>query len=793
MIGPGVVIAEKYRIDRLLGEGGMGSVWVATNLVLEKRVALKVMGDAYSTRSEWKQRFFREGVAASRARHPGIVEVYDAGEHEGAPWMAMELLDGESLRERLERQRRLAPEEAVRIVTEALDALGAVHAVGIIHRDLKPDNLFLERTPKGERVKVLDFGIAKETAAVNALTAADAIIGTAHYLAPEQAKASRHVEPRTDLYAIGVILFECLSGAMPYEAATVPELIAKLYSEAPRDLGTLAPHVPQELVRVVHACLAKDPAARPSDAHALARALEGAMGRGATGPMSSPPSAWARAGIPPTAGHAPSYGAVGGHTALLDPSTSPPGASTPITAPAVTSPPVGNAGMPGPSPSGAASSPGASSPSTSPIAQWPTPSPAMPNAGFSSAPGSAALSNAALSNAALSNAALSNPGTPHAATPHAATPHAAMPSAASPPKRVWPWVVAVLLIVGVVVLVPIAMVIGLGMMAGVAYQQSARAGGGGFGGGALDFDLPHSPHVMMIADADGDGDEDVVGSIMRFSASSDPTSHFAAYDGESGRRIWISESLGTVESRASSVTAIADDAILLATSTGELRAFGLRDGRPRWHFNVGERPERFCASDPGGAILVTVDGRRTRVALTDGSARPDPGEACPRLMNDAVDAFWPHRIAEPPWTSQRDWDADVEGMSVEAIWSDGERTFAVGERATGTHVPIAAMVGRWQVDVPGVAPLLAEDDAPTAVFLASEEAFLAYTMENDAPARVTAIRLADGTRVFDAELTPSNVDPGFIQVRRDLVVVGSGSHVDVFTRADGTRRFHLGR
>ncbi|MCZ7679768.1 MAG: serine/threonine protein kinase [Sandaracinaceae bacterium] len=297
MLAPGQIVAGKYRVDRLLGRGGMGAVYVATNLVLEKQVALKVMGGGFLANPDWVQRFFREGVAASKVRHPGVVSVFDAGEHDGAPWMAMELLEGESLRERLARSGRLGVEELLPIARQVLGALAAVHAVGVVHRDLKPDNIFLERTAEGLRAKVLDFGIAKEAHAITSLTATGAIIGTAHYLAPEQARDSRVVDARTDIYAFGVILFECLSGLMPYEATTVPELIAKMYTEPPRSLAEHAPDVPASIARIVHACLAHEPSARPESAAALLEALAIAEQPGAaTGAHAwagaSPASSW---------------------------------------------------------------------------------------------------------------------------------------------------------------------------------------------------------------------------------------------------------------------------------------------------------------------------------------------------------------------------------------------------------------------------------------------------------------------------------------------------------------------
>lgn len=272
MIDIDVLFADKYKLETKLGEGGMGEVWIARNIHLEKRVALKVMGRAVSTNVEFVERFLREAVIASRVRHPAIVEVFDAGQHQGTPWIAMELLEGESLAKRLERG-SIPVAELVPLLVPILDALHALHEVGVIHRDVKPDNIFLERRADGTtQPKLLDFGIAKRVDA-SRLTGTGSVIGTAWYLSPEQARNSSAVDRRADVYAMGVVLFECLSGAMPYEAESVTELIAKLFTEQPRDLNALAPHVPFEVTSLVRRCLARDADQRPSTTRLLSSEL----------------------------------------------------------------------------------------------------------------------------------------------------------------------------------------------------------------------------------------------------------------------------------------------------------------------------------------------------------------------------------------------------------------------------------------------------------------------------------------------------------------------------------------
>ncbi len=274
-LNEGDILAGKYRIERLLGEGGMGSVYVAMNQVLQKRVALKVMSERFASVNAAVERFLREAVAASRVSHASIVQVFDAGDYEGKPWIAMELLEGESLGERLERG-PLSVAEALKMADGALSALAEVHEEGIIHRDLKPDNIFLAKTRGGDWVpKVLDFGVAKDTSdgQLSKLTATGAVVGTAHYLSPEQAKGLSDIDARADVYAMGVVLFESLSGRMPYEADTITQLIAKMFTEEPRKLDEVAPHVPRAIADVITTCLDQDRQKRFQTARALLGAL----------------------------------------------------------------------------------------------------------------------------------------------------------------------------------------------------------------------------------------------------------------------------------------------------------------------------------------------------------------------------------------------------------------------------------------------------------------------------------------------------------------------------------------
>ncbi|MCA9556711.1 MAG: serine/threonine protein kinase, partial [Myxococcales bacterium] len=223
-------------------------VYVATNERLQKEVALKVLSPGAATSPEAAVRLTREAIAASRVKHPGIVEIYDADVHEGQPWIAMELLHGETLGQRLERG-ALPPVEALDVALETLAVLEPVHRAGIVHRDLKPDNLFFDRQADGRSVlKVLDFGIAKVVGAdIGSTTRTGMAMGTPFFLAPEQARNAKDVDPRADLYAVGVILYHSLTGALPYEADSFGDLIAQMFSAGPRSLAAVAPSTPPEL------------------------------------------------------------------------------------------------------------------------------------------------------------------------------------------------------------------------------------------------------------------------------------------------------------------------------------------------------------------------------------------------------------------------------------------------------------------------------------------------------------------------------------------------------------------
>jgi hypothetical protein len=271
-LAPGSTVG-KYRIKQLLGSGGMASVYVATHQTTEMDVALKVMSEELRADEHASRRFLEEARAVSRVRHPGIVRVFDADRDATGLWMAMELLEGESLGARLQ-SAPLTVEELANWFEQLLDILAHVHEAGIVHRDLKPDNIFLERLPSGRtQVRLLDFGIAKlnDSRLGTHATRTGYPLGTLPYLSPEQAMESKSVDARSDIYSVGVILYECLSGRLPYAAGTLGELVVKMHSRPPIPLPVATHPLARRLGEIAMQCLARDPSSRPAScAHVLA-------------------------------------------------------------------------------------------------------------------------------------------------------------------------------------------------------------------------------------------------------------------------------------------------------------------------------------------------------------------------------------------------------------------------------------------------------------------------------------------------------------------------------------------
>ena len=263
------VIANRYQLGRLLGAGGMARVVAARDLRLDRSVAIKLVPVAGIDRAG-RERFVREAWSAAGFAHPDAVAVYDAGESDGYLFLVMELVDGSSLAERLAERGRLDVDEALRITRRVLAALGAAHEAGIVHRDVKPGNVLLGAA--GE-VKLADFGIAKRLGDITAdVTSSGQFVGTPKYLAPEQVVGERST-PATDVYAVGVVLYEMLAGRPPYDAGnSMATAIAHRDAPIP-DLHRARPEVPAHVVAVVRRAMAKRPAERFGSAAEMAAAL----------------------------------------------------------------------------------------------------------------------------------------------------------------------------------------------------------------------------------------------------------------------------------------------------------------------------------------------------------------------------------------------------------------------------------------------------------------------------------------------------------------------------------------
>jgi serine/threonine protein kinase len=271
----GKVIAGNYKITKVLGQGGMGLVFQARQLSLERDVAVKVLLAPLAMDKEILERFQREARGASNIGHSGIVQVFDMGYlKEGPPFIVMELLDGEDLRHKLNHDGALEAGEAIPIVLQLCDALQAAHDKGIIHRDLKPDNIYLvPRRGKGPIVKILDFGLSKFKSADKTITNTGTLLGTPNYMAPEQIAGAADIDARADLYAVGAIFYEMMTGRMAYEGTTIQSIFYKIMSENPPPPRTLRPDIPPGVEGVILKAMAKERADRYADLGQMASEL----------------------------------------------------------------------------------------------------------------------------------------------------------------------------------------------------------------------------------------------------------------------------------------------------------------------------------------------------------------------------------------------------------------------------------------------------------------------------------------------------------------------------------------
>jgi serine/threonine-protein kinase len=270
-LAPGFVFAG-HRIERLVGKGGMGLVYLATDLTLDRKVALKLIAPEFAQDASFRERFKRESKTAAALKHPNVVTIFHAGEHDEQLFVTMEFVEGTDLREMIKDHGQLEVSKAATILSQVADALDAAHARGLVHRDVKPGNILIESGDGPLRAYLGDFGLAKPLSSESGVTATGVMVGTTDYVAPEQVEG-RPLDARTDVYALGCVLFHALAGQVPYPRDTD---MAKLYAHVsvpPPSLREVRPDLDPELDRVIQKAMAKDPSERYSSAGELAQAL----------------------------------------------------------------------------------------------------------------------------------------------------------------------------------------------------------------------------------------------------------------------------------------------------------------------------------------------------------------------------------------------------------------------------------------------------------------------------------------------------------------------------------------
>jgi serine/threonine-protein kinase len=298
-LGEGATIANRFRLVRQIGEGGMGSVWLATHLGLGIPCAVKFVEGEWRRQPEMVARFEREAKVEAQLRSPHVVHVLDHGVWNGTPYIAMEFLQGESVSGRLERVGRLDTAATHRLVAHVARALTRAHAIGIVHRDLKPENIFLVPDDEGEIAKVLDFGVAKWNTdwAVNNVTKTGLLVGTPLYMSPEQARGTKDIDFRADLWSLAVIAFQCMTGSLPFISEGLGDLLAKIMFEPIPMPSSIVPYLPLEFDAWWERASSRDIEKRCQSAKELSDSLAVALGLTAASTVAAAPPGFREAAM----------------------------------------------------------------------------------------------------------------------------------------------------------------------------------------------------------------------------------------------------------------------------------------------------------------------------------------------------------------------------------------------------------------------------------------------------------------------------------------------------------------
>jgi serine/threonine protein kinase len=300
----GAVVADRFRLKSLLGQGGMGEVWAAQHTMLDIPCAVKFIHAESADKPEVRERFEREAKAAAQLRTANVVQILDYGIFENTPYIAMEYLEGEPLNERLKRKTRLDPHETFRIIAGVGKALTKAHAAGIVHRDLKPENIFLVQDDDIEIPKVLDFGVAKQTTALDSNTRTGTLLGTPYYMSPEQAQGTKAVDHRADLWSLAVVVFRCLTGELPFKSTALGDLLIKIVTHPLPVPSHIAPGLPDGFDMWWQRAAQRDPAHRYQSSKELIEALGLSLS----------------VSMPSRLGLTPMPGTMGAHTVAFQPS-----------------------------------------------------------------------------------------------------------------------------------------------------------------------------------------------------------------------------------------------------------------------------------------------------------------------------------------------------------------------------------------------------------------------------------------------------------------------------------------